>query len=115
MVKAIVVDDEEDSADSIAQSLEIGGIDVLAKGHDGEQAFQLYKKLKPDVILLDMKMPNFDGGYAIEKIKVEDPNAKIIVVTAFTDYDFDKNEVSAIFYKPYEFEELLDAIKELTA
>jgi len=115
MTKVIVVDDEEDMADSIAQTLEIEGIDVLAKGHDGEEAFQLYEKLKPDVVLLDMKMPNYDGAYALEKIKGKYPDAKVVVVTAFTDYKFDNEQADAIIYKPYELKPFIQTIKNVAS
>ncbi len=112
-IRAVVVDDDEDSLDSICQTLEIGGIDIIAKGQDGEEAYQLYKKHLPDVIILDMNMPNYDGGYALEKITQEFPDAKVIVVTAFTDYQFEKAKATAIFTKPYDFEPFLDAIKKV--
>jgi DNA-binding NarL/FixJ family response regulator len=112
-ITAIVVDDDEDSLDSICQTLEIGGIDIIGKGSDGEQAYQLYKTLTPDIVILDMNMPNYDGGYALEKITQDFPDAKIIVVTAFTDYKFEKAKATAIFTKPYDFEPFLDAIKKM--
>lgn len=112
-VRAIVVDDDEDSLDSICQGLEIGGIEVIGKGQDGEEAYQLYKSLSPDVLILDMNMPNYDGGYALEKITQEYPDAKIIVVTAFTDYEFEKAKATAIFTKPYDYEPFLDTIKKV--
>ena len=112
-IKAVVVDDEEDTLDSICQTLEIGGITVVGKGYDGEQAYELYKTLTPDVIILDMNMPNYDGGYALEKITQDYPDAKIIVVTAFTDYTFEKAKAAAIITKPYDFEPFLDTIKKV--
>lgn len=112
-ITAVAVDDEEDTLDSICQTLEIGGITVVGKGHDGEQAYQLYKTLTPDVIILDMNMPNYDGGYALEKITQDYPNAKIIVVTAFTDYTFEKVKAAAIITKPYDFEPFLDTVKKV--
>ena len=111
-IQAIVVDDDEDSSESICQTLEIAGIDVVGKGYDGEQAYQLYKTLSPDIVILDMNMPNYDGGYALEKITQDYPDAKIIVVTAFTDYKFDKSKATAVFTKPYDFEPFIDTIKK---
>ena len=112
-INAIVIDDDEDSCDSICQALEIGGINVIEKGYDGEQAYQLYKTLTPDVLILDMNMPNYDGGYALEKITQDYPDAKIIVVTDYTDYKFEKAKASAIFTKPYDFEAFLDTVKKI--
>ncbi len=113
-IKAVVVDDEEDTLDSICQTLEIGGINVIGKGSDGEQAYQLYKTLSPDIIIIDMNMPNYDGGYALEKITQEFPDAKIIVVTAFTDYTFEKVKAAAVITKPYDFKPFLDIIKKVS-
>jgi YesN/AraC family two-component response regulator len=112
-IQAIVVDDDEDSSESICQTLDIAGIDVVGKGYDGEQAYQLYKTLSPDIVILDMNMPNYDGAYALEKITQDFPEAKIIVVTAFTDYKFDKTKASAVFTKPYDFEPFIDTIKKV--
>ncbi len=88
-------------------------IDKIFFDFDGEQAYELYKTLIPDVIILDMNMPNYDGGYALEKITQDYPDAKIIVVTAFTDYTFEKAKAAAIITKPYDFEPFLDTIKKV--
>ena len=60
-----------------------------------------------------MKMPKYDGAYAIKKIKDEDPNAKIIVLTAYTEYDFDVNEVTAVLEKPYRVKDVLEVIEKI--
>jgi len=112
-IRAIVIDDDEDTSDSICQSLEISGINVIAKGFDGEQAYQLYKTLAPDIVILDMNMPNYDGAYALEKIKQDYPDAKIVVVTGFTDYTFEKERADAIIIKPYDLEPFIDTINKI--
>ena len=112
-IKAIVIDDDEDSSDSICQALEISGINVIGKGFDGEQAYQLYKTLTPDIVILDMNMPNYDGAYALEKIKQDYPDAKIVVVTGFTDYTFEKEQADAIFTKPYDLEHFIDTVNKI--
>src|SRR3989304_1134231 len=112
-IKAIVIDDDEDSSDSICQALEISGINVIGKGFDGEQAYQLYKTLTPDIVIMDMNMPNYDGAYALEKIKQDYPNAKIVVVTGFTNYTFEKEQADAIFTKPYDLEPFIDTVKKI--
>ena len=114
MVSAIIVDDEPDMVEVISDDLERKGIKVIGKAYDGEEAFQLYKLHKPDVILLDLKMPNYDGHYAITKIKQEYPAAKIIVISAYLDEHFPAHEVSAVFSKPYDADILTNKIKEIT-
>jgi len=74
-------------------------------------ALNLYVQEKPDFVILDMKMPEYDGPYAINKIKEIDPKAKIIAVTAYTDYQFKAGDVLASLKKPYEISELLKVIK----
>lgn len=112
-IRAIVIDDDEDSSDSICQALEISGINVIGKGFDGEQAYQLYKTLTPDIVILDMNMPNYDGAYALEKIKQDYPSAKIVVVTGFTDYTFEKEHADAIFTKPYDLEPFIETLNKI--
>ncbi len=115
VVNVIVVDDDVDSTKVFAEYLEIKGINVVGIGHDGKEAVDLFKKLHPDLVILDMLMPEYDGKYAIDKIKKEDPNAKIIVVSGYYDrYKLEENEVAAIFDKPYEIDKILEAIKKCT-
>jgi len=115
MVKVIVVDDDADTVKVFSEYLEIKGINVVGTGHDGKEAVDLFKKLHPDIVILDMLMPDYDGKYAIDEIKKEDPNAKIIVVSGYYDrYKLEENEVTAIFDKPYNIDEILKAIKKCT-
>ena len=115
MINVIIVDDDKDLAHTTAEMLEMEGIKIDAIGYDGEEAYQLYEKHKPDAVILDMKMPNYDGGYALEKIKIHYPLSKIIVATGYTDYEFDKAKADAIFYKPLDHEKLLKKIEDLAA
>ena len=110
MVNVIVIDDDKDTIQSLRPLLEIHKIHVLAEGYNGEDAYNLYFQHKPDFVILDMKMPEYDGNYAIEKIKKEDPNAKIIIASGFSDVKFDKSKVVTTLTKPYPFEILLDVL-----
>jgi len=112
-IKVIVVDDDHDAVNTMSILLEEKGITVIGKAYDGEEASALYFTHKPDVILLDLMMANYDGHYAIEKIKQKDPSAKIIVISAYLDKHFESNKVSAVFSKPYDIDELVNKIKEI--
>ena len=112
MPSVIVVDDDDDCRCSLEQTLEISGIEVVGTGADGDEAFQLYEKFLPDVVMLDLKMPIYDGTYAIEKIKAKYPNSKIVIVSAFmNDYKFDRNKVAGVLVKPYNRQELVKLIQ----
>jgi len=65
----IVVDDDRDMVESLSKLLAQKKIHVVAKGFNGKEAVELYFSYKPDVLLLDMKMPEHDGVYAINEIK----------------------------------------------
>jgi len=95
-IKVIVVDDDPDVVTLMSSQLEKKGITVIGKAYDGEEASVLYFTHKPDVLLLDLKMPNYDGHYAIEKIKQKDPNAKIIVISAYLDKHFQSHRYQII-------------------
>lgn len=111
MPRVIVIDDDKDSVETLSALLQQKGIDIVGMGFDGKDALDLYVQEKPDFVILDMKMPEYDGPYAINKIKEIDPNAKIIAVTAYTDYQFKTGDVLASLKKPYEISELLKLIK----
>ena len=106
MVNCIVIDDDQDVVDVFCELLAIIGIDVIGKGTDGKDAERLYEKYRPDLIFVDLLMPEYDGFYAIERIRDIDLNAKIVIVTgdlkAGESYLLDSYNVSAIIYKPFD-------------
>ena len=113
MVRVVIVDDDKDTVNVFSQYLKIKGIEVVGEGFNGKEAVELYRELKPDVIITDLKMPEFDGTYAIKKIKSEFPDANIIVVTGYAaDYSIDENEVRYVFHKPYQIDDIIKAIHD---
>ena len=65
----------------MSELLEIHGIDVIGKGYNGLEGVQLYNKLRPDAVLLDLMMPEYDGLYALKEIRKIDPKSAILIVT----------------------------------
>jgi len=63
----IIVEDDTDMAFALEQYMELEGIKISGKATDGEKGYQLFLKLKPKFVILDMKMPKYDGAYAIKK------------------------------------------------
>ena len=114
-LSVIVVEDDFDSLEVLSEYLNLKELNVLAKAKNGKEAVELYEKFKPEIVLLDVLMPGYDGFYAIEKIKELDPSAKVIFVTAATmgptqrklfDYD-----VEGIIFKPFEMDYLMESIE----
>ena len=114
MTSVIVIDDDVDSIYIISEYLKLKNYSVIGSGTNGKEAVELYIERQPDLLILDMKMPEYDGVYAIKNIKKVFPDAKIIVITAYRDeYDFSDYKVSAVLQKPYHVSELLKKIKEV--
>ena len=77
----IIVDDNEDIVYSLSELLEIYGINVIGKGYNGLEAVELFEKFSPDVVLLDLMMPQYDGLYALKKIRELNPKSIVIIIT----------------------------------
>ena len=117
LITAIVVDDDVDTTEVFAEFLELKNIQVLGKGHDGKDAVDLYKKLNPDVVFLDVMMPYHDGFYGLEKIKQLNPNACVILVTGDLTSETEKRlhvlGGSAIIYKPFDIDDIMETITQV--
>ncbi len=61
------------------------GFDLVGEAEDGLQALQLAEELKPDVILMDLRMPNMDGITAIERLQQEQPTIAVVILTTFNE------------------------------
>ena len=118
-VTAIVVDDTANVVRVLSDLLESRGVSVVGTAFDGKEAVEIYKKTKPDVVLLDVIMPNYDGIYALKEIRKIDNKANVIMVTA----DLKKEtaqiltdlEASAIIYKPFDSVEMIKIIEKVTS
>ena len=117
LTSVIVVDDDRDTVEVFCEYLSIKGLDVLGKGYNGEDAVELYEKLKPDIVFCDVMMPQYDGFYALKKIRGIDPNAKVIMVTADMTSDTEEQlkelNATAVVYKPYEIDGIMDTIDKV--
>lgn len=88
---------------------------VVGEAGDGEEAIALWRELRPDVVLMDLRMPKVEGVEAIRRIRAEDPRAGIIVLTTF-DHDEDiyaglRAGAKAYLLKDVEPEELFRCIR----
>lgn len=110
----IVVDDDFDSMEVLSEYLELKEISVVAKAKNGQEAAELYEQFKPELVLLDVMMPGYDGFYALKKIKEQDPNAKVIFVTAATNATTQKKlfetNVDGIIFKPFDMHKLMEVL-----
>ncbi len=93
------------------------GMAVVGEANDGFEAVKLADSLQPDVILLDLYMPRKDGIEAIEEIKAENPEARILVLTSFTEdekvYSAIKAGAMGYLLKDSSPQEILKAIRQV--
>ena len=86
MIKVVIADDIQILRQGLKAILEQDdGIEVAGLAADGREAWQLCRKLKPDVVLMDMRMPQYDGSYGIARIKADFPDIRVLVLTTFDD------------------------------
>ncbi len=117
MTKVIVIDDDLDTVDVFCEYLEIKSFEVIGKGYNGKEAVELYQKLKPQVVFLDVMMPGYDGFFALEQIKRINPQAIVIMVTADLTIETEQRLVelnaSAIVYKPFDIDKIIKTLDRL--
>ena len=106
----------EDIVFSMSELLEMYGVDVLGKGYNGLEAVELFKKVHPDVVLLDLMMPEYDGVYALKKIREIDPKSVVIIVTGGSTIsmndEIESLEPTKIVFKPIDVNNLVESILE---
>lgn len=82
MTKILIVDDSRTSRKILKGILESSGYEVIGEATNGQEGYDYYVKLKPDIVTMDVTMPVLDGIESLKKIKADYPDAKVIMVTA---------------------------------
>jgi NarL family two-component system response regulator YdfI len=86
MIKILIADDHLIIRQGLRLILETeSDFELIGEASDGAEALSLCKKLKPDVVLMDLRMPNMDGLTAIEKLRIEQPNIAVVILTTFNE------------------------------
>jgi two-component system invasion response regulator UvrY len=120
MIKVTIVDDHELVRTGIIRLLaDVSGIEVVAEASSGEEAVQLVRQHRPDVVLMDVNMPGIGGFEATRKLVQMYPDLKVIVVTIHMDDPFPSRmlQAGAMGYltKGCGVEEIVTAIREVFA
>ncbi|HEY2761245.1 MAG TPA: response regulator transcription factor [Pirellulales bacterium] len=82
-VKLLVADDHEVVRRGLASLLSGSDIKIIAEAKNGDEAVKMTKKHKPDVVLLDIRMPDSDGLEALEKIKRDRPDQRVVMLSTY--------------------------------
>lgn len=92
-MRLIVVDDDKIVVRSLTTILKSKGFDVVGEANDGKEALEIYKKLHPDIVLMDIRMEGYDGIWATENIINHDKDAKILLLTTFSEENYIKKAI----------------------
>jgi len=88
-VSVLVVDDTDHVRRMLVEMLKLDGFDVVGAAVDGAHAVELAADVDPDVIVMDLRMPNVDGIEATRQIKTTRPEQVVILYTAYLDHDIE--------------------------
>lgn len=116
MYKVFIVEDEELLRNGMRNNVkwEESGYEFCGEANDGEDALPLIRKIKPDIIITDIKMPFMNGLDLSRIIKKELPNIKIIVLTGYDEFDFVREALSIgadeYLLKPFSASKLISAL-----
>ena len=117
MAKILIVDDASFMRGSLKFIVENVGHEVVGTAQDGMEALNLYKKLKPELVTLDILMKEMDGIEALKAIMEEDPGARVIMVTALGQEEKkeEAQKIGAAGYirKPFKREEITEEIERV--
>ena len=111
-IKAIIVDDVELAREHIRRLLQDDDIEIVAECENGRGAIRMIRELRPDLVFLDVQMPEVDGFDVVKAIGV-DEMPTIVFVTAYDEFALNAFEVNAIDYllKPFDGERLAKAVE----
>ena len=114
--RILVVDDAPIIRLMLKDILVANGYEVAGEGNDGNEGVQLYKDLKPDIVTMDITMPEKDGIEALQEILEIDEEAKVIVITAIDQRESLMEAIRAgatdYIIKPFETDRVISAIKK---
>jgi len=118
VISVLIVDDHTVVRDGLQALISAEpNMHVVAAVGDGIEAVEFVKKLKPDVILMDLVMPNMDGIQATIKIKKDSPDARILILTSFAEdhqvFAAIKSGATGYLMKDSSSEELIQAIRDI--
>jgi two-component system chemotaxis response regulator CheY len=117
--RVLVVDDAAFMRMMVKDILRKGGYEVIGEAEDGTRAIERYKELKPDLVTMDITMPDMDGIKAVKEIRKVDPRARIIMCSAMGQQAMVIDAIQAgakdFVVKPFQPDRVLEAVRKVLA
>lgn len=114
--RILIVDDAAFMRMMIRDILSKNGFEIVGEAVDGAQAIEKYKEHKPDLITMDITMPEMDGITALKEIRKIDPSAKVIMCSAMGQQAMVIDAIQAgakdFIVKPFQADRVIEAIKK---
>ncbi len=117
MKRVLIVDDAAFMRMSIRNMLESNGFEIVGEAENGVMAIEKYKELQPEVVTMDITMPEMDGLEALREIKKIDPSASVVMVSALGQEARMKEAIiygaKGFIVKPFKEEIIVSALSKL--
>ena len=121
MYRVVLVDDERliiRGLSTVVPWAELG-CEVAGTAYDGNDGLELIRRIRPDIVLTDIRMPNMDGLTMLAAIRSEFPEIQMSVLTAYREFDYARQAITLgvcrYLLKPSNLEELKDAVRQMAA
>ena len=119
MAKILITDDAAFMRMMVKDILTKGGHEVVGEAENGKIAVEKYKELRPELVTMDITMPEMDGIEALKTIKQEDPNAKVIMCSAMGQQamviEAIQNGAKDFIVKPFQADKVLASVEKIVA
>ncbi|KZL92325.1 response regulator [Clostridium magnum] len=117
MKRILVVDDAAFMRLSLKTILQRNGFEVVGEASNGLEAISMYSVLKPDIVTMDITMPEMDGVEALTEIKKQDPSAKVVMISALGQESWVRRAImlgaKGFVVKPYKEEYVIQTLSKL--
>ena len=117
MSKVLIVDDAAFMRMMVKDILVKNGFQVLGEAENGAKAIEKYKELSPDLVIMDITMPEVDGIQAVKEIKKINPNAKIVMCSAMGQQAMVIEAIQAgakdFIVKPFQADRVVEAVRKV--
>lgn len=117
MKSVLIVDDAAFMRLALKTMLERNDFTVVGEAQNGVIGLEKYRELKPDIVTMDITMPEMDGIEALKRIKKENPNASVVMVSAMGQESFVRdaivNGAKGFIVKPFKEEHVVKTLSKL--